>query len=86
MKWRPAPVVIGNPRPAVVGIKPVAVRIIGPEISHGRHPGIAIISIIYPIAIGAQVVIELLIGDLILRLIIFPGVRLVVSGCAARRN
>ena len=51
---RPTPGVIGGPGPAVFGINPMAVAGIGFEIRADIwHPHIAVLRIIYPLAIGA---------------------------------
>jgi hypothetical protein len=64
MERTPSPVVIGNPGPAVVGPCPITVAAVrGETRSCIRHPDIAVLWIIHPGAIGAQLVVKHLESD-----------------------
>jgi hypothetical protein len=90
VKRSPTPTVIGCPGPSVIGINPMAITIIRAETGLSRNPYITISAIIYPIAIRAEIIVELLISNLrlLLRicLIIFIRIALVISRTTAGRN
>ncbi len=53
---RPAPGLVGNPGPAIVGlINPAAIAVRSPARSCGRKPDVAVIGDVAPLAVGVQV-------------------------------
>jgi hypothetical protein len=59
VEWRPSPGIVRHPGPAIIGIYPVTVGIIGPEVlSCVRYPHLAIVLIVNPLAIGTQGIIK----------------------------